>query len=298
MRNLQHKIALVTGGASGIGLGMVRAFLEEHMRVVVADWNAEHLAAARQQLPADGSVHFLRMDVADRHQWLAAADEVRQVFGKLHVLCNNAGVGGGRAADDPDFADWDRTLAINLGGVVNGVKVMAPLLKSHGEGGHVVNTASAAALVPLPGDAAYSASKHAVKGYSESLRMALAPYGIGVSCLFPGMTRSALLPLPADDAEVPPGPEGEYLRNLRAAMRAAMDPLDLGRRVVQGIRENRFHLLTHAEFLAEVQALHRELEAAFPEGQTVPEARAAFERTRRAMAAALLHAGIGDRSTA
>lgn len=294
MLHFRDRVAFVTGGASGIGLGMVRAFLEEGMRVVVADWNAEHLSAARGQVAGTGPAHFIRMDVANRADWAAAAQETLGVFGALHVLCNNAGVGGGRAADDPDFADWDRTLSINLGGVVNGVKVMAPLLKAHGEGGHVVNTASAAAIVPLPGDAAYSASKHAVKGYSESLRMALAPHGIGVSCLFPGMTRSALLPLPAEDAAVPAGPEGQFLRDLWAAMRAAMDPLDLGRSVVQGIRENRFHLLTHAEFLPEVSALHRELEAAFPVNQAIPEARATFEVTRRGMAQDLLHRAAKD----
>ena len=294
MQHFRGRVAFVTGGASGIGRGMVRAFLEEGMRVVVADWNAEHLSAAREQLAGPGSIHFIRMDVANRADWAAAAQETLGVFGALHVLCNNAGVGGGRAADDPDFADWDRTLAINLGGVVNGVKVMAPLLKAHGEGGHIVNTASAAALVPLPGDAAYSASKHAVKGFSESLRMALAPHGIGVSCLFPGMTRSALLPLPADDAEAPAGPEGDYLCALWAAMRTAMDPLELGRQVVQGIRANRFHLLTHAEFLPEVAHLHRELEAAFPANQAIPGPRAAFETVRRGMADNLLHGVAKD----
>ena len=137
--------------------------------------------------------------------------------------------------------------------------------------------------MPLPGLAAYSTAKYAVRGYSESLRMALAPEGIGVSCLYPGATRTALVPVPDDDEGAPEGEDGAFLRQLWAAMREAMDPIEVGGRVVDAIRENRFHILTHAEFLDEVRERHRAIEAAFPADQSVPEARAHFERTRREM---------------
>lgn len=282
MRNFAGKVAFVTGGASGIGLGMVRAFLEEGMQVVAADWNAEHLAAARAALTGNNAVHFLQVDVSDRAALRRAADEALQVFGKIHVLCNNAGVGGGGQVDDPDFEDWDRAMAVNLGGVVNGIKIIVPIIKAQGEGGYVVNTSSMAGMVPLPGLGAYSAAKFAVRGLSESLRMSLAPEGIGVSCLFPGAVRTALVPVPEDDSAAPPGEDGEFLRKLWAAMRVAVDPLDMGRAVVAAIRENRFHILTHAEFLDEVRTRHRAIEAAFPSGQDVPAARREFEETRRA----------------
>lgn len=287
MQNFQDKVAFVTGGASGIGAGMVEAFLEMGMKVAVADYNPAHLAAAKSAF-AERPVHFVQVDVADREQLRAAVAETLAVFGKLHVLCNNAGVDGGGTADGPDFAAWDRAMAINLGGVVNGSKLVAPILRAQGEGGHIVNTASMAGMVALADVGAYSTAKYAVRGFSESLRMSLAPVGIGVSCLFPGMTRSALMNLPESDDAVPEGEPREFLRTLRVAAREAMEPLELGRQVVQAIRDNRFYVLTHAEFLDEVREKHRLIEASFPARQEVPAARAAFEATRAAMVRRLL----------
>jgi NAD(P)-dependent dehydrogenase (short-subunit alcohol dehydrogenase family) len=281
MRNLDGKVAFVTGGASGIGFGMVRNFLREGMKVVVADWNQDHLAAARRELAGSNAAHFVTVDVSDRAQLRAAADDALAAFGKIHILCNNAGISGGGDSDDPDFEQWDRALAVNLGGVVNGAKIIAPIIKAQGEGGHIVNTASMAGMVPLPGMGAYSTAKYAVRGFSESLRMALAPHGIGVSCLFPGATRSGLVPIPDDDESAPAGEEGVLLRGLWAAMRVAMDPVDLGGRVVEAIRENRFYILAHAEFLDEVRDRHRAIEAAFAADRDVPEARTRFEQLRR-----------------
>jgi NAD(P)-dependent dehydrogenase (short-subunit alcohol dehydrogenase family) len=133
-------------------------------------------------------VRCLQVDVGDRAQLRAAAEETLRAFGRVHVLCNNAGVGGGGDTSDPDFDAWDRALRVNLGGVVNGTKIFAPLILAHGEGGHIVNTSSMAGIVPLPtpGLGAYQTAKFAVRGFTESLRMTLAPHGIGVSCLFPG----------------------------------------------------------------------------------------------------------------
>jgi NAD(P)-dependent dehydrogenase (short-subunit alcohol dehydrogenase family) len=104
-----------------------------------------------------------------------------------------SGIGGGGDTHDPDFDAWDRALRVNLGGVVNGVKIITPLILRHGEGGHIVNTSSMAGIVPLPGLGAYQTAKFAVRGYTESLRMSLAPHGIGVSCLFPGGTRTRIV---------------------------------------------------------------------------------------------------------
>lgn len=282
MRNFAGKVAFVTGGASGIGLGMVRAFLEEGMKVVAADWNAQHLAAAKTALAGNNAVHFLQVDVTDRTALKRAADEALAMFGKIHVLCNNAGVAGGGEVDDPDFDEWDKAVAVNLGGVVNGVKTIVPIIKAQGEGGHVVNTSSMAGMVPLPGMGAYSATKFAVRGLTESLRMRLAPEGVGVSCLFPGAVKSALIAVPEDDSEAPADEDGDFIRGLWAAMRVAVEPIDMGRAVVAAIRENRFHILTHGEFLDEVIERHRVIEAGFPRGEQIPQARRDFENFRRA----------------
>ncbi|AKH41106.1 Putative oxidoreductase SadH [Croceibacterium atlanticum] len=280
MEVLAGKVGFITGGASGIGLGMARAFLEEGMKVVLADWSEEHIAAAKEGLSGNNAVHFVRADVADRESMRAAAAEALEVFGKIHVLCNNAGVNGGGKAGDPDFEEWDRAMSVNLGGVINGTKIIVPIIREQGEGGHVINTSSMAGIVPLPNLGAYSTSKYAVRGFSESLRLQLARQGIGVSCLFPGATRTAIVPLPEDN----PGTVDEenapqFLKNLWQAMREAIDPFDTGKAVVEAIRENRFYIFTNREFLEEVRQRHREIEDAFPI-QDPPPGRIRFESER------------------
>lgn len=282
MKHFSGRVALVTGGASGIGYGLVRSFLKEGMKVALVDWNAEHLQEVRQELGGRGDVHFVQADVGDRDQVRAAAAETVRTFGKIHVLCNNAGVSGGGNAEDPDFEAWDRALRVNFGGVVNGVKIVTPLILSHGEGGHIVNTASMAGIVPLPlpGAGAYMTSKFAVRGFTESLRLSLAPRGIGVSCLCPGGTRSRIMDIRGAASES----QREMVDTL---LHSSMDPLELGAMVVEGIRANAPYILTHAEFRDEVVEMHRALEAAFPREQKVPAGRKAFEDHRRQIAAQL-----------
>lgn len=282
MKEFTDRVAFVTGGASGIGLGIVRALLGEGMKVVIADYNPEHLDQARAALRGDNKTHFIQVDVSDRAALRTAADEALATFGAIHLLVNNAGVGGGGDADDPDFEEWDRALAINLGGVVNGCKIIVPIIRRQGAGGHVVNTASMAGVVPLPGFGCYSTGKYAVRGYTEALRLALAPDGIGVSCLYPGAVKSQLMEVPVDNSTAPPGEEGAFTALFWDAMREAMDPIEMGQRVLAAIRENRPHILTHAEFLPEVEERNRLMEQAFPPDQAVPPPRARFEAHRRA----------------
>ena len=291
MQDLTGKVAFITGGASGIGLGMARAFLEEGMKVALADWSDKHIAQAREQLAGSNAVHFVKTNVAERESLRAAAQETLDTFGKIHVLCTNAGVNGGGTAASPDFDEWDKAIAVNLGGVVNGTKIIVPIIREQGEGGHVVNTSSMAGVVPLPGLAAYSTAKYAVRGFSESLRIQLAEKGIGVSCLFPGATRTALVPLPEDDPEnITEEGAPQFLKDLWDAMRAAIDPYDTGREVVKAIRENRFYIFTNAEFLDEVKERHREIEAAFPT-EPAPPGRVKFESMRREMTRNLMAPG-------
>jgi len=289
MKDFSGRVALVTGGASGIGYGLVQNFLEQGMKVVVVDWKDEHLREVRQALGGRRDVHFVRADVGDREQVRSAAAEAVRVFGKIHVLCNNAGVSGGGDAEDPDFEAWDRALRINFGGVVNGVKIITPLILSHGEGGHIVNTSSMAGVVPLPlpGLGAYMTSKFAVRGFTESLRLSLAPRGIGVSCLCPGATRTRIM-------DIREGTNESQRQMVEALLASSMDPVELGAMVVEGIRENAPYIFTHAEFRDEVAELHRALEEAFPRGQNVPPARQAFEDHRRQLTARLRALSVKD----
>jgi NAD(P)-dependent dehydrogenase (short-subunit alcohol dehydrogenase family) len=277
MKIFSGRVAFVTGGASGIGYGMVQNFLKLGMKVVMVDFNRRYLEEAKSALAGRNDVHFVEADVGDRDQVRRAAEDAIQTFGKIHVLCNNAGIGGGGDTNDPDFDAWDRALRVNLGGVVNGTKIIAPLILAHGEGGHIVNTSSMAGVVPLPlpGLGAYQTAKFAVRGFTESLRMSLAPHGIGVSCLFPGGTRTRIIEANAPD---------EAARAAAKDMTASwMDPVELGAHVVEGIRNNAPYILTHMEFRNEVQELHQMLDTAFPRNQQVPPGRGGFEDNRRAM---------------
>jgi NAD(P)-dependent dehydrogenase (short-subunit alcohol dehydrogenase family) len=293
MRNLSGKVAFVTGGGSGIGFGLVRTFLQEGMTVVVADASPTRLAEVREALSGSNAVHLIEVDVSDRAQMRAAADEAIHHFGKIHLLCNNAGIAGGGAVADPDFDDWDRAMAVNFGGVVNGVKIIAPLILAHGEGGHIVNTASMAGIVPLPDEGgAYTTSKFAIRGLTESLRLSLAPHGIGVSCLCPGLTASRIMQGPdgAGNALAREGDEDALFNS----MEGAMDPMELAAAVVRGIRENAPYILPHGEFVEEVRGLFADLVGAFPADQVIPPARRAFEEKRRDQAEALRHLPVID----
>ncbi|MEY2445756.1 MAG: hypothetical protein QOE00_2336 [Ilumatobacteraceae bacterium] len=297
MRNFAGKTAFVTGGASGIGLGISKALLSEGMHVVIADRNPSYVAAARDELAAAGTdVVFVDCDVTDRRSVAAAADATVQAFGKVHVLCNNAGIAGGGAVADPGFADWDRAMAVNLGGAVNVIKTFVPLIREHRGGGHVVNTSSIAGITALPYEGgAYTTAKFAVRGMSESLRLSLAPEGIGVSVLCPGLTRTRILDAPdrEDPDAKPMASEGDP-DALFNSMDGAMDPIEVGRAVVRGIRENLAYILSHGEFREEIQGLFDEIVQAFPTDQAVPEARAAFERGRRELCDSLRYLPVID----
>ncbi|MCP5396198.1 MAG: SDR family oxidoreductase [Sphingomonadaceae bacterium] len=289
MQDFAGKTALITGGASGIGLGMARNFLRAGMQVCLADWNDQHIEQARAELAGSNGVLLRKTDVSDRGDMHGAVADCVEAFGGLHILCANAGTGGGGVADSEDFDDWDRSISVNLGGVINAVKLALPQIKVQGEGGHVVITSSMAGIVPLPGLAAYSTAKYAVRGFAESLRIQMAPQGIGVSCLFPGATRTAIVPVPEPDS--PAWAEADdFTRTLWNAMLNAIDPNDTGAAVLEAIRENRFYIFTNREFLPEVIERHRELESAFPEQDPPPE-RIEFENLRREMVKQLMATG-------
>jgi NAD(P)-dependent dehydrogenase (short-subunit alcohol dehydrogenase family) len=177
MKDVQDKVAFITGGASGIGLGIAGAFVEAGMRVVLADLRQDHIDAALGAFRERGqskNVHAIRVDVTDRAAMAAAADQTERVFGKVHVLVNNAGVGIQGPFKGITYADWDFGLAVNLGGVINGLQTFLPRIRAHGEGGHIVNTASLAALVPMPAQfVIYVAAKAAVVTISETIRTEL-----------------------------------------------------------------------------------------------------------------------------
>jgi NAD(P)-dependent dehydrogenase (short-subunit alcohol dehydrogenase family) len=295
MKDVEGKVAFVTGGGSGVGLGMAKAFLGAGMKVVIADIRADHLEAATAEL--GGDVHAIQLDVTDREAFARAADETEQILGNVHVLCNNAGINLFNDVADATYQDWDWVLGVNLGGVVNGVVTFVPRIKAHGERGHVVNTASMAAFVAGPGAGIYTTAKFAVHGLSDALRWSLRPHGIGVSMVCPGLVKSKIyesdLVRPAElSTDVTPA-DAEFMRILPGLHEAGMEPDEIGEKVLRAIRQNDFYVFTHPDHRDELREIFDETIAAFPD-EPVPADRLAVEDGRRAGKIRALASWPGD----
>jgi NAD(P)-dependent dehydrogenase (short-subunit alcohol dehydrogenase family) len=270
MKDTAGRVAFVTGGASGIGLGIANAFVEAGMKVVLADLRQNRIDDALAWFGERGheaSVHGVRVDVTDRKAMEAAADETERVFDKLHVLVNNAGVGIQGPFDGVTYADWDFGLAVNLGGVVNGLQAFLPRIRAHGEGGHIVSTASLAALVPMPAQyVIYVAAKAAVVAISETIRTELAKEGIGVSVLCPGPVRTNIREI----VRPPQFGVGDAFRSFEQTGRtfvpfpSQMEPSQVGARVLRCIRDDELYIITHGEWRGMAIARHSAIVEAMP----------------------------------
>ena len=296
MRDLEGRVAFITGGGSGVGLGMAKAFAGAGMRVAIADVRADHLEDATAELGS--AVHPVRLDVTDRAAFARAADEVERELGNVHVLCNNAGINLFNDISEATYQDWDWVLGVNLGGVVNGVVTFVPRIKAHGEGGHVVNTASMGAFVAGPGAGIYTTAKFGVLGLSDALRWSLLPYGIGVSVVCPGLVKSKIyesdLIRPAElSTDVTPADE-EFMRILPGLHDAGMEPDEIGLKVLRAIERNDFYVFTHPDHRDELRGIFDEIIAAFPD-EPVPADRLAVEDGRRAGKVRALASWPGDR---
>lgn len=269
---LEGKTAFITGGASGIGLGIASAFVEAGMKVMLADLRQDHIDAALAAFNERGlleNVRALRLDVTDRAALAAAAEETERVFGKLHVLVNNAGVGIQGPFKGITYADWDFGLAVNLGGVINGVQTFLPRIRAHGEGGHIVNTASLAALVPMPAQyVIYQTAKAAVVTLSEGIRAELAQENIGVTVLCPGPVRTNIHELsknrPAQFGVGDAFRAAEKAGSTYVPFPSMMEPEEVGALVVKAVRNDELYVITHGEWKSAAEQRHAVLIAAMP----------------------------------
>ncbi len=254
--DLKGRGAIVTGAASGIGLGIARTLARAGADVVLADIEEPALAAAQREIESFGVRAFARpLDVSNREAVRAAAQEFEALLGKVHLVFNNAGVEiGGRTLASVEDSEWDWIIGVNVYGVINGIRHFVPLIQKHGEGGYVVNTASIAGfqvnreyrLGP------YSATKAAVVALSEALAQDMEGSNIGVAVLCPAAVNTRIAESERNRPERFGGPpsigEKNALRDpLRAALATGMSPDKVGERVVRGLRNGDFYIFTHDE---------------------------------------------------
>lgn len=250
MDPFQDRVAVITGGAGGIGMAMARAFAARGAHIVLADLDEAALHAAVEELSRSGAQALgVPADVTKLESVQALADAAVRRFGAVHIVCNNAGVATFGFIADSTHRDWQFTMNVNFWGVVHGVETFVPVLLKQGQGGHVINTASMAGLVGMQWLGIYCASKFAVVGLSEALHRELKPAGVGVSVLCPMIVdtninensvrmRPTDLRNPGESLLVPPAAEMKG---------GTIAPDEVGRRVVRAIERRDLYILTHPE---------------------------------------------------
>ncbi|MEO1029690.1 MAG: SDR family NAD(P)-dependent oxidoreductase [Pseudomonadota bacterium] len=263
MKELEGKVAFVTGAASGIGLGITKALAQSGVKVMMCDIEQAALDSALEDLrKTNADVDGVIADVSLAHQVKAAADKTIDRFGKIHILVNNAGVGGGGAYGSWTQSGWDWTMAVNVMGVVYGVEAFGPLIESHGEGGQIVNTASIAGLMSFQ-SAPYMVSKYGVVALSEGLRVELAAKNIGVSVLCPGIIRTNIMESGRNrqdrfgseqDDWINSDGDGLASEEFRKRIETGISPDYVGELVREGIENDHAYIFTDNEFEPMVKA--------------------------------------------
>jgi NAD(P)-dependent dehydrogenase (short-subunit alcohol dehydrogenase family) len=276
MRDFAGKTAFVTGGAAGIGLALGRAFAQSGMKVMLADIETDALQAAVKSLrEISPDISGTICDVADAASVERAAQAAFDAFGKVHVVCNNAGVAAGGGIDHISLDNWRWVIDVNLMGVLHGIKSFLPHIRAHGEGGHVVNTASMAGMQGGLGLSPYGASKFAVVSMSEGLNLQLKPHGIGVSVLCPSYVRTRIGESGRNRPERygqsqpldPASPAAAMVAAIAENIQAGLDPAFVAARVLAAIREDQLYVFTHQGMRAEVEGRFAAILAAM---DTVP----------------------------
>ncbi|KQW71049.1 short-chain dehydrogenase [Phenylobacterium sp. Root77] len=271
MRDLTGKTAFITGGASGLGLAMAHAFGGAGMNVMLADIEEAPLKAAVADLEArQVRTASVLCDVGDRAAVVAAAQATLDAFGKVHVVCNNAGVGAGGPISEVKPADWDWIVAVNLMGVVYGMEAFLPHIRAHGEGGCFVNTASMAGMISVPGMEPYTATKYAVVGMSEGWAGQLAPENINVAVLCPGFVKTRINQSGRTRQEKFGGPTEPAATPGGSLVDNGIDPERVGRRVLEAVQNDERYIFTHPDMRGLVQGRFGRIMAGFDAADASP----------------------------
>lgn len=267
--DFRGKTAFITGGANGIGLAMARAFGHAGMNVVLADIDRKAVSTAAEALAGEQiKVRAVVADVSERASLRAAALDAIAAFGKIHIVCNNAGVAVGGPLGSVGERDWDWIIDVNLKGVVYGVETFVPLIESHGEGGHIINTASMAGFICPPGMEPYCATKAAVVAMSEGWAAQLGPRNIGVSVLCPGFVRTRIHESGRARQEKYGGAGdvdalGQGASEAAQAVLSGINPDAVGARVLEAVRADELYIFTHPDLRDPIAARFASVMAAF-----------------------------------
>lgn len=284
LTELRDRVAFITGGSSGIGLGIARACSEAGMKVAVTYLTEAHIEAARSHYrDAEDRFHAIRVDVRDRTGMQDAAAEAIELFGAVHLICANAGLGITASVSQAAYEDWEDAIGTNVMGVVNTINAFLPCITAKGAAPtHLVATSSMSGLFHAASTGVYTTTKFAVVGMMEALRGEMRPHGVGVSVFCPGLVQSRIFDQYRHRSDVLKGtsdePAGLRDRRLKA-MAAGMDPLECGRKVLRGVRRNDMYILTHPEFRDGLSERFQAVMGAFDAcDEPVPQARVIAER--------------------
>ncbi|HWU04300.1 MAG TPA: SDR family NAD(P)-dependent oxidoreductase [Novosphingobium sp.] len=266
------KTAFVTGGASGIGLGIARVLVARGAQVVIADLRPDHIASALAGFAGAGQsnqVAAIQLDVTSRPRYAEVAEQMKRDYGGIDILVNNAGVGCEGPILSAGYADWDFGLGVNVGGVVNGIQSFLPQMIAHGRGGHIVNTASLAACIVMPEQfTIYAAGKAAVLNLSENMRAVLAEKNIGMSVLCPGFVKSNIHEAAQNRPEHLRQGSGWAASEQELSHRPLgdnwLEPETVGEMVAQAILANELYIITHGEFANRMRDRQDDLMARTP----------------------------------
>ena len=278
MFKFEGRTALITGGAEGIGFSVAKALGEQKMNIVLTDIDEHSLLKSVEELeslgiPALGAL----LDVADEVQWQSVAKQAVNKFGKVHMVVNNAGVGGDSGPiENQETEGWQWALGVNLMGVVYGAKTLVPLIKEHGEGGWILNVASMAGLGGVPYSGAYTATKAGVVALSEGWAQELKNQSIGVSVLCPAFVKTRIYDsernrpdeYKSDSYDI--NNESGFLKQTKQMVRDGIDPAIVGKRVVEAISAGELYIFTHPNYRKLNQGRFAAIDEAFARSEKSP----------------------------
>jgi NAD(P)-dependent dehydrogenase (short-subunit alcohol dehydrogenase family) len=269
LKKISNKVAFITGGASGVGLGQAKVFAQAGAKVVIADIRQDSLDKAMEYFhDTDMSVHPLVLDITNREAFARAADETERVFGPAQLLFNTAGVSIFGPLEKSTYDDYDWLMGVNFGGVVNGIQTFVPRMIDHGRGGHIVNTSSMGGIISGGPAGIYCAAKFAVRGLSEALRTELAKYDIGVSVLCPANVNTniaeSVMTRPPEFSDSGYRFDDDVMASLRKIYSAGKDPVELAEEVLAAVQENRLYIIPYPEVRKDVEEHFAQIIAAIP----------------------------------